>query len=118
VIGEGNRVLKLRGQLVPLIDIGNTLGFSEKTTDWDNATIVVVESRKNEMSALVVDSIVGQQQVVIKSMESNYKRIPSIAAATILGSGRIALILDVDDIVSRGAKEITAQPSPKLEKIA
>lgn len=118
MIGEGNRVLKLRGQLVPLIDIGHTLGFSEQTTDWENATIVVVESRKNEMSALVVDSIVGQQQVVIKSMESNYKRIPSIAAATILGSGRIALILDVDDIVSRKAKEAAAQQPHKLEKIA
>ncbi|WP_018690471.1 chemotaxis protein CheA [Ahrensia kielensis] len=117
-IGEGNRVLKLRGQLVPLIDIGHSLGFSEKTTDWENATVVVVESRKNEMSALVVDSIVGQQQVVIKSMESNYKRIPSIAAATILGSGRIALILDVDDIVSRKAKEVPVQQTPKLEKIA
>jgi two-component system chemotaxis sensor kinase CheA len=68
------------------------------------------------MSAFLVDSIVGQQQVVIKSMESNYARIPSIAAATILGNGRIALILDVEEIVSRKVREVP--PQPVLDEIA
>ena len=56
-------------------------------------------------AALLVDAIQGQRQVVIKSLEANYRQVPGIAAATILGDGRVALILDVDAIVaaSRGA---------------
>jgi len=115
-IGDGHRVLKLRNQLVPIIDVGHELGFGEERAEFTQSTVVVVESGKSEMSAFLVDAIVGQQQVVIKSMESNYQRIPSIAAATILGSGKIALILDVDEIVTRKVKEIPNHPV--LDKIA
>ena len=115
-IGDGHKVLKLRSQLVPVVDVGAELGFADKSADFAQGTVVVVESGKNAMSAFVVDAIVGQQQVVIKSMESNYKRIPSIAAATILGSGMIALILDVDEIVARKVAETPNQPV--LDEIA
>ncbi|NRB31469.1 MAG: chemotaxis protein CheA [Rhizobiaceae bacterium] len=104
-IGKNQRVFKLRKDLVPIVDVGFELGFVPKRSEFTQGTVVVVESGKNNMCAFVVDSIVGQQQVVIKSMESNYRRIPSIAAATILGSGRIALILDVDEIVNRNSLE-------------
>jgi two-component system chemotaxis sensor kinase CheA len=99
-IGNSNRVVKMRNTLIPIIDVGRQLGFSEMRSDYTKGTILVVEGGKDGMGAFLVDSIEGQQQVVIKSLETNYQRVPSIAAATILGNGQIALILDVDHIVS------------------
>ena len=63
--------------------------------------VILVESEGSGRLALAVDQILGQRQVVIKSFEGNYRHIAGIAAATILGDGRVALILDVDGIVSR-----------------
>lgn len=110
LIGDSRRVFKLRDQLIPIVDIGTELGFASERSEKSDGTVIIVESGKSEMSAFIVDSIVGQQQVVIKSMESNYRRIPCIAAATILGNGRIALILDVAEIVSRKVSETPIQP--------
>jgi two-component system chemotaxis sensor kinase CheA len=59
-----------------------------------------VEGDGGSRAALLVDAIQGQQQVVIKSLEANYQQVPGVAAATILGDGRVALILDVDGMVS------------------
>ena len=115
-IGDGNMVFKLRDQLIPIVDVGYELGFLDRPHSYEEGTILIVESGNHDMSAFLVDSIVGQQQVVIKSMESNYQRIPSIAAATILGNGRIALILDIEDIVSRKTRETPTQPV--LDQIA
>jgi two-component system chemotaxis sensor kinase CheA len=104
-IGNNNRVVKMRNTLIPIIDVGRQLGFSDMRSDYTKGTILVVEGGKDGMGAFLVDSIEGQQQVVIKSLETNYQRVPSIAAATILGNGQIALILDVDHIVSNLATE-------------
>ncbi|TCD16236.1 chemotaxis protein CheA [Oricola cellulosilytica] len=104
-IGRNSRVVKLRNTLVPIIDVGQQLGFSECRSDYSKGTILVVEGGKDGLGAFLVDSIEGQQQVVIKSLESNYQRVPSIAAATILGNGQIALILDVDHIVNNQSNE-------------
>jgi two-component system chemotaxis sensor kinase CheA len=108
-IGNNNRVVKMRNALIPIIDVGRQLGFAEQRTDFANGTIMVVEGGKNGMGAFIVDSIEGQQQVVIKSLESNYQRVPSIAAATILGNGQIALILDCDHIVSHNSGDPEAE---------
>ena len=62
--------------------------------------MILVESEGTGRLALAVDQILGQRQVVIKSFEANYRHIEGIAAATILGDGRVALILDVDGVVS------------------
>lgn len=104
-IGRNSRVVKMRNCLIPIIDVGHQLGFAEPRADFNRGTIMVVEGGKSGMGAFVVDTIEGQQQVVIKSLESNYRRVPSIAAATILGNGQIALILDCDHIVSNQASE-------------
>ncbi|WP_193178069.1 chemotaxis protein CheA [Oricola nitratireducens] len=109
-IGKNNRVVKMRNSLIPIIDVGRQLGFSERRDDYTRGTILVVEGGKNGLGAFLVDSIEGQQQVVIKSLESNYQRVPSIAAATILGNGQIALILDCDHIVSHQSGE----PGPEI----
>lgn len=119
-IGNDDQVLKLRGNLVPIIQVGHQLGFSNKQDDNSGGTVLVVEAGNNAMAALLVDSIDGQRQVVIKSLESNYDRVPCIAAATIMGNGQIALILDVEEIVARQSREAAEANSnfPKMEMIA
>jgi two-component system chemotaxis sensor kinase CheA len=71
----------------------------------------LVETEGGSRNALIVDAIQGQRQVVIKSLEANYGHVPGIAAATILGDGRVALILDVDAVVAKSRNEqILAEP--------
>ena len=72
-----------------------------------------MESDGGAHSALLVDAIQGQRQVVIKSLEANYGRVPGIAAATILGDGRVALILDVDAVVA-GSRNGSMSPETPL----
>lgn len=113
-IGNDTEVIKLRGNLVPIVDVAHELGFAAKRDSNTSSTILVVEGGVNTQGALVVDAIVGQQQVVIKSLEHNYRRISGIAAATILGNGRIALVLDSEDIIRRKANEFAQQGALKL----
>ena len=69
---------------------------------------MLVEVEGGEKIGLVVDEILGQQQVVIKSLETNYRQIDGISAATILGDGRVALILDVSGIRQVAADQVGA----------
>ncbi|MDD2861215.1 MAG: chemotaxis protein CheW, partial [Acidiphilium sp.] len=68
--------------------------------DADKSVALLVEGEGGIRAVLIVDAIQGQRQVVIKSLEANYRAVPGIAAATVMGDGRVALILDVDAIVS------------------
>jgi len=98
--GGEARVIELRNNFLPLIDVGRELGFRDQGADPGAGVAILVESEGGAQSALLVDGIQGQRQVVIKSLEANYGRVPGIAAATILGDGRVALILDVDAVVA------------------
>ena len=82
----------------------STRGFRNTQANPIDGVALLVESEGGGQRALMVDAIQGQRQVVIKSLEANYTHVPGIAAATILGDGRVALILDVDAVVaaSRG----------------
>ncbi len=100
-LGEGVQVASIRGSYVPLIDVGVALGFRSITPDLANSVALLVEAEDGARAALVVDVIHGQRQVVIKSLEANYRHVPGVAAATILGDGRVALILDVAAIVHK-----------------
>jgi two-component system, chemotaxis family, sensor kinase CheA len=104
-LGAGASVLAIRGSFAPLIDVGRALGFRAQAGDPLAGVVILVETEGRARSALLVDAIQDQRQVVIKSLEANYRHVPDIAAATILGDGRVALILDVDSLVahSRGA---------------
>ena len=73
--------------------------------------MLVVETEVSTRCALIVDAIHDQRQVVIKSLEANYRQVPGIAAATILGDGRVALILDIDTFVARTNRSATASES-------
>ncbi|GAB0116640.1 chemotaxis protein CheA [Acidisoma sp. 7E03] len=93
-------VLALRGGYVPMVDVAEVLEFGNHTTPPDQCVALLVESEGGNRAILLVDEIQGQRQVVIKSIEANYRAVYGIAAATVMGDGHVALILDVDTIVS------------------
>jgi two-component system chemotaxis sensor kinase CheA len=98
-LGEGAQVLNIRGTYIPLLCVGTILGWTDGGIT-PGSVALLVEGDGGSRAALLVDAIQGQQQVVIKSLEANYQQVPGVAAATILGDGRVALILDVDGMVS------------------
>lgn len=93
-------VLALRGGYVPMVDVAEVLEFGNHSTPPDQCVALLVESEGGNRAILLVDEIQGQRQVVIKSIEANYRAVYGIAAATVMGDGHVALILDVDTIVS------------------
>jgi two-component system chemotaxis sensor kinase CheA len=97
-ITTGARVIQVRNDYLPMLSTEQLLGLrSQATTATDAIALVVdVDGRR---AALIVDRLLGQQQVVIKSLEANYRRVPGIAGATVLGNGRVALILDVSALL-------------------
>jgi two-component system chemotaxis sensor kinase CheA len=103
-LGESARVIGIRGTFVPLIDVGSVLGYRETEADPLASVAMMVETENQSQCALMVDGIIGQQQVVIKSLETNYGHVFGVAGATILGDGRVAVILDVDAIVAGPAR--------------
>jgi two-component system chemotaxis sensor kinase CheA len=102
-------VVAVRDAFVPLIDIGAALGFRATPIDPCSGVALLVENDVGGHAALLVDAIQGQRQVVIKSLESNYQQVDGIAAATILGDGRVALILDVDAIIANRRPDAAAK---------
>jgi len=94
ISGRG-RVLRLRGEYLPLVSLSEVFNLPARHERAEDGIIVVVESAQDR-AAVAVDELVAQHQVVIKSLETNYRRVPGISGATIMGDGRVALILDVD----------------------
>ncbi|MGF7175486.1 chemotaxis protein CheA [Azospirillum doebereinerae] len=88
-------VMMARGEYVRLVHLHRLFGIPGAIDDATQGLVVLVETEDGSRLGLVVDEILGQQQVVIKSLESNFRRLDGVAAATILGDGRVALILDV-----------------------
>ncbi|RFC65368.1 chemotaxis protein CheA [Fulvimarina endophytica] len=97
---DGASVIRVRERFIPVIDVARQLGFTTTPSDAREGVIVLVESETGAGQALLFDAIQGQRQVVIKSLEANYGRIEGVSAATILGDGRVALILDVDALTT------------------
>lgn len=106
--GSNGMLLNVRGVYVPLVSVGRLLNVRGASPDLTTSVVILVESEGVGRMALAVDAIVGQRQVVIKSFESNIGHIDGIAAATILGDGRVALILDIDGLVA-GCREGSAR---------
>lgn len=97
ISGQG-KVIRVRNEYLSLVLLRQIFNLGSGITDPHKGIVVLIESEGRKL-ALLVDELVGQQQVVIKSLESNYRRIPGVSGATILGDGRVALILDVGDLV-------------------
>lgn len=93
--GEESTVIRVRGEYLPLFSLNQLLRIGAEPMPPEQGIVVILESEGRSF-ALQVDELVGQQQVVIKSLEQNFRRIDGIAGATIMGDGSVALILDVD----------------------
>lgn len=98
IAGE-TELYKLRDSYIPVIRLHKKLGIEDAQTDLSEGLLVVVEDA-GQRAGIFVDDLLGQQQVVIKSLETNYMKIAGIAGATILGDGTVSLILDVSETVS------------------
>lgn len=103
-MGTGCSLFDVRGTYVPVHRVATQLGIPAAETDPALAVLIVVESDGGQ-TVLMVDAIQDQRQVVVKSLEANYEAIHGIAGATILGDGRVALILDVDALTSRWRRD-------------
>ena len=97
IAGRG-RVLKVRGEYLPLIPLYQMFDIEARITDPSEGIVVILET-EGKKAALFVDELVGQQQVVVKNLEANYRKVAGISGATILGDGGVALILDVAALV-------------------
>jgi len=117
-LGPVGSVLAVRDSFVPLIDVGLTLGYREESPHPTDGVVLLVEGEDGSRAALVADAIHGQRQVVIKSLEQNYQQVEGVAAATILGDGRVALILDVDATINLRRREGGAPRPPEPSLIA
>jgi two-component system chemotaxis sensor kinase CheA len=93
IAGQG-RVIKVRGEYLPLIPLYQIFHIEPTHTDPSQGLVVILES-DGKKAALFVDDLVGQQQIVVKNLESNYRKVAGISGATILGDGGVALIIDV-----------------------
>lgn len=105
---EGGSVMSIRGDMIRLVDVCSVLGLSrEGKTEPLRKLAVIVETEFGRRIGLIVDELLGQQQVVIKSLETNYRSIDGVAGTAILGDGRVRLILDID-----GLAALDASPAP------
>lgn len=115
-LGADVDVMVVRGVYVPLIDLGDALDYRSRQArpaqDLTQGVALLVEDDAGERIALRVDDIVDQRQVVIKSLEANYRPLRGVAAATILGDGRVALIVDVNAII--GARKVRTPDADRL----
>ncbi|MGR4050168.1 chemotaxis protein CheA [Kosakonia cowanii] len=93
-LAGGERVLEVRGEYLPLVELWKVFDVAGAKTEATQGIVVILQSAGRRY-ALLVDQLIGQHQVVVKNLESNYRKVPGISAATILGDGSVALIVDV-----------------------
>lgn len=99
-LAGGGRVVKVREDYLPVVPLDEV--FSIRRHADDSKLMLVVVETEGRQVALQVDHLVGQQQVVVKNLEANYRKVPNVSGATIMGDGSVALILDVSALVRRG----------------
>jgi two-component system chemotaxis sensor kinase CheA len=97
ISGQGE-VVQVRGEYLPLIALHKLFNIQPKITNPAEGILVLLEAEGKKI-ALFVDELVGQHQVVIKSLETNYRKVPGVSGATIMGDGRVAMIIDVGALV-------------------
>ncbi len=101
-IGGSGRVVHVRGEYITVLDLEAVFQVP-RPADARVANIMVVVEAEGRRVALLVHELLGQHQVVVKNIESNYRRVPDVSGATIMGDGRVALIADVGSLSRRAA---------------
>ncbi len=99
-VGQGAQLVKVRDEYMPVIELEKVFQIPRFDSEKSSDIMVVVEAEGSRV-ALLVDELLGQQQVVVKNLESNYRKVPNVSGATILGDGKVALILDTGALVRR-----------------
>jgi two-component system chemotaxis sensor kinase CheA len=99
-IGGSGKVIEVRSEYMPVLDLEQVFDVPHFDSGNTHGIMVVAEAEGGRV-ALLVDQLLGQQQVVVKNLEANYRRVNDISGATIMGDGRVALILDVGSLVRR-----------------
>lgn len=99
-VAQGSRLVKVRDEYMPVIELEKVFQVPRYDGGKSSDIMVVVEAEGSRV-ALLVDELLGQQQVVVKNLESNYRKVPNVSGATILGDGKVALILDTSALVRR-----------------
>lgn len=113
--GPATHVINIRETFVPLIDLGAELGYRQPLEDYTGGVVLLIGQEDGLSAAVIVDAIEDQRQVVIKGLQDSYGRVPGIAAATILGDGQIALILDPADLIAQASGQ--TKPRASVAKI-
>ena len=111
-VAGNERVMQVRGEYLPLVEMHRVFSVGGAQTDPTQAIAVIMQAEDRRF-ALLVDHLIGQHQVVVKNLESNYRKVPGISAATILGDGSVALIVDVFAL-ARANRERWSQPEAIL----
>ncbi|MEN8514240.1 chemotaxis protein CheA [Burkholderia sp. RS02] len=93
-VGNGERVVRVRGEYLPLVALHEVFSVEDARTDPTQGIVTIMQTEGRRF-AMLIDELVGQQQVVVKNLETNYRKVHGISAATILGDGSVALIVDV-----------------------
>jgi two-component system chemotaxis sensor kinase CheA len=105
----GAEIVRLRGQIAPLIRLADVLELGESGSE---TVIISAETDRGEIIGVAVDEILGQQQVVVKSLEASFGAVAGASAATILGDGMVALILDIDALPGLAARRAGSGRAP------
>lgn len=107
-VGEG---ITVRGRVLPMLRLERLFGVTARAQDPTEGLVVIVDHDGRKV-ALLVDELLGQQRVVIKSLEANFRKLDGVAGATVLGDGRVALILDVPGLVALGRAQSPSSRHP------
>ncbi|EHQ51730.1 CheA signal transduction histidine kinase [Ectothiorhodospira sp. PHS-1] len=102
ISGKG-RVFQVGGDYLPLVELDRLFSRGRRRTALEEGIVVIVDTNEGR-AALLVDELMAQHQVVIKSLETNYRKVEGVSGATIMGDGRVALILDVDELMRLNRK--------------
>ena len=119
-VGKDLDVLRLRDEYIPILRLYNIFNHQGAIETLDKTLLVVVES-DNQKIGLLVDDLLSQQQVVIKSLEANYQKVDGVSGATILGDGRVSLIVDISGLIKLsglrkpGSQELIIESKANLE---
>jgi two-component system chemotaxis sensor kinase CheA len=106
-MGGRDSLIQVRGDYLPVLVLHELFGVRNAETDFSRGIMVLLEV-DGRRAAVFVDALIGQHQVVIKSLETNYRKVQGIAAATIMGDGRVAFILDAVALVSKASADMQA----------
>ena len=110
-------VMKVRDEYLPVVAVHQALDVADAETEPTNCIAVIVQG-EGRRYALLVDDLIGQQQVVVKNLETNYRKVSGVSAATILGDGSVALILDVTDLHRLSRTKREAQSASRQTPLA